>query len=332
MPRTWRATAKLLFPTDLVGADAGQRIVPISRIPLRAADFDGALISLEPLTEPAPDLRTEWARLLVQLTADDVDSAFVAVEPIVEAVLESLSFQLQYVLQVTSLEILDVTPPLVVGDEREMRIFPQGPGYSTLTFVPASVSFGVQTIRVPDLSRRCISSNPMISRALDWFLKGLAAALQVDRFIFFWIAAEILAAGSPDKVEAPYQGRCGHLIPNCPTCDATTARPVQRKSMESFLVQSLGLTADAAKRTWQLRQMLHGAIAMDSPVMDELPELTSVLHAGLVQELKVALNMPIEGPPFIAVDAMMMRPGLLLSGSRWIDESDLTAFGQRGGV
>jgi hypothetical protein len=117
------------------------------------------------------------------------------------------------------------------------------------------------------------------------------------------------------------------VIAECPACDAPTTKPVQGLSMKRWLTEGFGVDEDVAKRIWEARQMLHGALAFDSTTMDELPELAQWLRAVLVTELKRRLRVPEHEPPFAAPTGPAISPHMGLSGRAKVSERDLNPLG-----
>lgn len=295
--RTWQVTADVVFPNqfpmDVVDGETRlpQQLRPQSRIPRQARELGDATAFVRPSESArAPgiesDLRWSVADLIIRLAseADDPSAAVDDAAPYLERVLESLCFQMQNALHMQGVEAIDLTAPVAVGDRREMF---RWSAFATPAFRPTSVPMQSLIGRlVPYLSLDLDPADQRANRALDWYLKALAAPFETDHFIFLWIAVEILAADSGLQVSEPYRGPdCGHEISACPSCGAATTRLVQGASIRRFLVEGFGVDEGVAKRIWTARQILHGAHAFDSRVMTSLPELSQRLRAVLVAAL-----------------------------------------------
>ena len=96
--------------------------------------------------------------------------------------------------------------------------------------------------------------------ALRWYHKGLETPYDVDRFIFFGIALEILAkVGVPELVATPFRHRCGHEIHVCPGCKESLARhPTGEAARVEQFMQSLGVPVSEIKPVRQFREIVHG--------------------------------------------------------------------------
>jgi hypothetical protein len=336
MTKTWQITADVLFPNQLTFGvvdgppQVGDRLQPQSRIPTQQRDFAGATAFIRPGDSqrvPAVETDLRWAvaalTVRVESDAEDAAAAADAAVPYLDRVLEALSFQMQFSLQIQGLEGIDLTGPPAVGDERE---FFRWSGFATPTFRPASVP--MQSLigrRIPDLMVDLDPADQRANRALDWYLKALTAQFEADHFIFLWIAAEILTADSDLKVSEPYLGpACGHVISHCPQCDAETTKPVQGASIRRFFTEGFGVDENIAKRLWRARQMLHGAYDFDSKVMNELAELSQHLRAVVVAALKPRIGIPDPEPPFAASTGLSISPFMGVGGTRKVTQSDLT--------
>jgi hypothetical protein len=338
--RTWQVTADVVFPNHLpVGIDAEgkpqwpQQLIPQSRIPAAHRQMDGADVFVyegdkESIPQIRDDLRFALGQVAIRLEsgADDPTSAIQEAAPFIDRVLESLSFQTQTALQIHSVRAIDLTGEPAVGDERACG---EWSGFATPTFRATSVPMQSLVGRiVPDVNFDLDPNDAQANRALDWYLKALTAPFEADDFIFLWIACEILAADSDIKVSEPYRGpACGHVIGECPQCRAPTTKPVQGASMKRWLTEGFSVDEEVAKRLWKARQVLHGAHAFDSTIMDDLPELSQWLRAVVVAEVKRRLGVPDDEPPFAAPKGLTVSPSMGLEGTAKVSESDLNPLG-----
>jgi hypothetical protein len=158
--------------------------------------------------------------------------------------------------------------------------------------------------------------------AFRWFVKSLETARLHDQFIFLWIALEILCDENGDRVSEPYVGPCQHEIPNCPQCGRATTRMVRGKTLRSFL-ESLGVETAEAKKLWQMRQLMHGAIPFDSRKVNELGTLIQPLRAATAIGLKSLLGKAAGDPPIIESSGLSVRPAAAVAATGKISQKDL---------
>lgn len=333
--RTHQITANVVFPNEVAipivdgVPQFPDKLEPTSRIPTQTRDVGRATVFIRPgdaahVPAVEHDLRLAVADVVVRLESDteDLNAAVQAAVPYLDRVLESLSFQMQFALQIQGLEAVDLTGPPAVGDRRD---YVRWSGYATPTFRPTAVPMESLLGRtIPDLDVDLDPSDRRANRALDWYLKALTAGFEADHFIFLWIATEILAADSDLKVSEPYRGpACRHLIADCPECGAPTTKPVWGASAKRFLTEGFGVDADIARRLWAARQMLHGAHDFDSQVMAELAELSQHLRAVVIAALKPRLGIPHDEPPFALPTGLSVVPFAGVGGTCEITERDL---------
>jgi hypothetical protein len=157
---------------------------------------------------------------------------------------------------------------------------------------------------------------------LRWFVKALGTDVLHDQFIFLWIALEILCDASDVRVEEPYIGRCKHEIAVCPECAKPTTRMVRGGTMKAFL-QSYGVTAEQAKKLWEMRQLMHGAIPFDSKKLSWLGGLVQELRAVVAAGLKSKLGKTSDDLPIVANTGLAVHPAMGMGKNRPITENDV---------
>lgn len=329
----WRFVTVVNFPLSRhVALKAppvpGQQIKLNSRIPDESSlEVGGISVRLKPWPgPPIPEFESrkleEPAALVFFLTAKDPELAYYEkLENILEELLDSLSFQLQTLIHVLRLEALDVTPPVAEGMERYFTLIE----YSSPKFLQASRSHNIRTSFYPNLATSLGSTSTRSRAALRWYVKGMATPYAVDKFIFFWIALEILRAESGVSVSAPYRARCGHQIPKCPQCGKTTSQEVLGESMKKFLIDEAGIKEPTAKKLWEVRQMLHGTKDLTHEDIFELPQLAKHAREAVIIALKKALDWPSKEPPFLAEPRgpIITNVGIDWSRKKVVDENDV---------
>lgn len=324
----WRVEALMAFPKEVTSdlslgppeqLELGSRLVPqtvnLQGIELELRKYHGWLADSQDwgFCEPVS--------LMFRLPAATVEMATETVLPWLDAVLDDLSFQLQEPLRAVQVEILDVTPPLVVGHERQTVLYPFPNGYDQLK-LSRSTSLGVvSTVAKPALRNSYSTLPSRVQDALDWFIKAMHSPFDADRFVFYWIAFEILCSQSGRKVEAPTRLRCGHEISECPQCQKQTSMFRQRETTIAFLAE-LGVSVDVAERLWTMRQMVHGARSFASREIDQLGELLQVLRAASLLALKRANGQADTDPPLVDIGVPIIG-SMFLGCRRALREEDL---------
>ena len=332
---TWRITAAVKFPVAVMagtppeqGSILPQSLKFVSRIPVQIThELNGISVSLGPWRGPALPFDgfgppTELARLSFLTTADSGESALAELYDLIELVLDALSFQLQEAVDILQMEVLDITPPIAVGMTRNVLFYPFPIGFHPPKFSQSTTLGNIQTVFTPALPLHHSIDNEKTRAALRWYVKGLAALFDVEKFISYWIALEILCSDSDIIVEKPYIARCGHEISHCPECSALTARIVNGPTIKKFLTEKLGIDNDAAKELWGIRQMFHGANHLTQQATKELPRLVIVAQHAALQSLKQSLGIGPEMFPLSSPEAVSVK-GPSFGGTREIQDYDL---------
>lgn len=327
----WRVAAVINFPRQLeakVSPYPGQTIRAISRIPQGPPlNLEGIFVSIQPWPKfklPAhpcgPSGIEDEPAALVFFVAGEYLDAVGKTGSLVEPLLDSLSFQLQTVIHAYELQVLDMTPPVSVGMERDFFVSK----YSSGKFIPSFPPTNVKTSFYPQLDLSLETASAKTRAALRWYIKGLAATYEVDKFVFFWTALEILRSQTGVSVSSPYRARCGHEIPNCPTCGGTTSVERLGESMKKFLLDRANTGEETAKRLWRFRQIIHGAKDLTYEDMRELPMMANSLRRALLVVFKSALGWPSNQPPLMLPAASGIITGYAANNIKWtLDTHDI---------
>ncbi|MBU7585240.1 MAG: hypothetical protein KAF91_20515 [Nostoc sp. TH1S01] len=333
---TWRITAVINFPIALTeasppapGSPFPQQVKPISRISQKISkDLNGILITLEPWQQSQfpPGffpLNSEPAAITVTLTGDTPENVLLQSEDLLEKIIDDLSFQLQQAVYIFQLEVLDVTPPLCIGMNREILLYPFPHGYYSPKYMQ-SIPLGNEAVAfTPEIRAEYELKDEKVRAALRWYIKGLATSFEVDKFAFYWISLEILCSRSDVVVEKPYTAKCGHDIPNCPVCNTSTSKEVNGLTIQKFLVEKNGIDPELARELWKMRQMFHGANHLSIKATKELPRLTIALRYAVMRSLKDALDILQDDLPIVKMDVPSISSGIFIKGTREIAEQDI---------
>lgn len=330
----WRLRTTFIVPTSVPHPPGGglpQTLQFQSRVPDQVRDYGAYRVKLRSADDsPEAALYSQTPQIaLVDLLTDveaeneDARSAASAFGSTLEAIVDLMTFEMGSPIGIGQTDLIDVTPPVSVGEERASSIFVAGPFDKNARQVEMQSIRGLLFGRLPDIAA---VQDSRVAAALRWFTKSLGTVLLHDQFLFLWIALEVLSDDSNIKVESPYKANCGHEIPSCPTCNASTAKPVFGPSRKAFL-ESLGVSAEDARALWSMRQMMHGAISFDSRKLDKLPLLLQVLRAVVADGVKDRLGIKPEAPPLVSpAGGMSIHPSLGLGGTRAVTERDIESL------
>ncbi len=325
--RLWRIKAALQIPLDVQFGDP-QAIVT-TRIPQRTIQviddvivtygpWFGEEIKLEGVRQPS-----EVAAITFTRSTDSADTSVKLSAELIESVTDDLSFQFQEDIPIVSLEVLDVTPPLSVGEERRMLLYPSPSGFPAPKFMSMAPLGSTTALMVPNLRNNYTIESDKTRAALRWYVKGLAATNSVDQFMNFWIAVEILCMQSKLVVKNPYKAPCGHLIPQCPTCNKSTEKMVNGDTIKQYMVGTLGIKAGDASDLWRVRQMFHGQNRLDEKATQNLPRMVYLVRYAAFRALKLALGQKLDDPPIFELGAMQVGSIFGLGGTRKLTNDDL---------
>jgi hypothetical protein len=262
----------------------------------------------------------QWERLELTLhvnTSSPQSAVDIARLP-VEMVLDDLSFRFQTALPVGQAEILDVSPPLEIGKQRDFFGLPMFPRWK----FSATRATENRVERRPELRSNYPALSDRQRRALDWYVKGLGATADADRFMFFWVALEIMERARDRRIQVPYTAPCGHEIPTCPECGRSTDKTVAGANIQTFL-HEFGLSLEDARKLWRMRQMVHGDQEFGSAEMMELPTLVQLLGAAVTHSLKGAIGLRQDAPPIVVAGGWVGDMGI--EGTREITAADVAA-------
>jgi hypothetical protein len=244
-------------------------------------------------------------------------------ESSLELLMDDVSFQLQTPIRPLMLEVLDVSPPLETGMEREVLVYPYPIGWPYPKFQESQFLSDTTTAIVPAFRDTRGFRHERVRAALRWYVKALATPFDVDQFAILWIALEIICSEGGSGIEKPYRASCGHEIKACPQCGKTTSREVQGPTLISFLSDELGVQTADAKELWRTRQMFHGSNELTRESIENLPRLLLTLKAAVVRGLKVASGQPALTLPYVVDGKTGISKAVALGGTRRIEPQDL---------
>jgi hypothetical protein len=315
MTKKWRISARIPYPMEMETSEVGgatdfpeilgwkSRWVPqminveqleVSLCRSRTHSYD-----VQSLLPSHCGSIVELVELRVQTIAESAQSALKNSRKLLEDICDDLAFQLQLPVPIITLEVVDITEPIAEGETREVLSYGAPGGYRHTKFQASAMLPGEIVEKSPGL-KASYSIDQRTRAAIRWYHKALAAPYEIDRFIFLWIALEIIWSQTEVKDKKVYQNNCGHDIPNCPTCDATTERVVNGASLKRFLVEFLSVSEEQAKALWKYRQAVHGVNDLSDAKNEDLTTLVMGLKAAVSLGLKRLQGIPDHANPMVA--------------------------------
>lgn len=231
-----------------------------------------------------------WADF--ETDALELEKSIPRLEVAVEEVLDQLSFRWRYPVEAYACEIVDITPPVNLGDKRVIYI---GAQFST----PKQRASAMQ---IPDpvfsgTAEKYSAVAEPVRAAMRWFGIGLKLQPDAQRFVAFWIALELIVNHQTKAIRLPYKAPCGYEIRNCPECQKPTLRRVGGEQMRKFLVEQGGLSEEIARSLWSSRQIVHGANRLTPDHVKDLPTnlgfLWQVAERAIGAEMGLTPRNPI---------------------------------------
>jgi len=239
----------------------------------------------------------------------------------IELILDNLAFQLQAPIPIKYVEVIDITDPVELGEEREIiaaNIYPRIQKDTELDFI--------ETWRT-SINTRIIKEelDDDIVAALRWFSKGISTKIVVDRFTSFWIALEILTAPTKPREKIFFHCfHCGYDIESCPECSHSTKHfPNAKERIENYLVNELGVERREFLKVWEVRQIFHGRNTLQSEDLQPIIDATVDLKKMLVANLKMKLGATKQDDPFQIREVPMQIGSLFIKGKRKILDTDI---------
>ena len=335
MTRAWKIKALIPFPLDQaapmdpVTAELPKQLKWESRVFETTKVINDIEVSIKKVARPQAwqpsfyGMITEPVEIQISVLGLDANAAFEKVDLLLEDITDDFSFRLQMPIPIYQLEVIDVTRPITIGEERETLLFPYPGGYKHSKFGSTFYMNSNITELQPELKVDFSNLGDRDKTLIRWYQKSLAATSESDRFIFLMICLEILCEDYTEKVKAPYKTNCGHDIKNCPECGESIERVVNGPTLKKFLVEVLGMDENLARDTWRLRQMVHGANDLTYKKMSSLPNVCRSLVCCVALGVKQKLGISPNDPPFFSADGPGISTQFIFRGKRVINETDL---------
>lgn len=297
-----------------------------SRMPDQAMQYGDITVAIRKPSMEIPhrvfgkDPRIEQIELAADVPAGGEPSdAIHRFAPVSTAVTDLMSFTMGVALYAGQVMVTDITPPIAVGDQRRAVAWSE-PTFDT----PRSVEMGaIRGELLGSLPESLDLRESKTAAVLRWFVKSLGTDLLHDRFIFLWIALEILCDASDIKVEAPYVGPCQHRIESCPECGRETTRLVRGATLKKYLTDC-GVSEVQAAELWSMRQLMHGAIPFDSKKLLNLGVLVQPLRAVVAANLKERLGISPDAFPQVGMSGPALHPAMGMVGHFEVIDEDIS--------
>jgi hypothetical protein len=331
MIHTWRVKTTLIVAKYQANQPAvGETLQFASRLPEQARKYGGVPVAVrKPISEMAglypPNPSLEQIELIADVQVPAKEQSYTdAVErfsPLFGTLIDLLAFDMAAVPGVGQVDMIDISPPAAMGEERSTILFSEPPFDR---YMRSNELLSVQGRLIGELPQSVDGLDSKTSAVLRWFVKAISTNVLHDQFIFLWIALEILCGMTPTvRVDKTYVAPCSHEIAECPVCGRSTAKKVEGSTKKAFL-ESYGVSPEKATELWRMRQMMHGAINFDSTKIEGLSGLVQPLRAVVAAGLKTRLGRTEMDPPIVAAEAgVSFHPAMAMGGHRQVTAADI---------
>lgn len=198
----------------------------------------------------------EGIKIETVLTSETLENCIFESNNLLEQICDNIAFRMQTSIIVRQFIINQIDS---LGNKvGEGVLFPFPNGFQPEKFA-FSTHFGSVGEANPSLSNVDFNLSAEISAVLKWYHKSLAASFEIDKFVFLFIACEVLCKMNQVQIKKFFTNTCGHQINACPICDATTEKIVNGASIKHFLENECDVSPENSNRVWEFRQILHGA-------------------------------------------------------------------------
>ncbi|MGV8880098.1 MAG: hypothetical protein ACOH2A_13825 [Sphingobacteriaceae bacterium] len=243
-------------------------------------------------------------------------------QPTIELVFDHLCFQLQETLFPLTLTLTDVTPKLILGDERETLCVLEPDSILLPKYFSSQLDFRYNTElnNVPSLASVNKMKNRQDQVSLWWYLRALHSPFLIDQINYLFIILDNIS--KPYK-KGPYKTDCHHEITNCPKCDKSIEKQLAGDSIKDFLMKN-DFNLEDAKKLWNFRQIVHGKDLFNYVKLQEISSLVNRLKVLIFNTIKSKLDISDTDLPRISsFGGPVVSQNVQLKGTRKLDTFDL---------
>jgi hypothetical protein len=293
MKRNWQVSNTIWVPVRRQPSEDHSRLLPVRHhvegFDFKLSDADVIFSRGKELPELSADGLYESRQLIIRVAAQSVEDAQRKAELPIELFCDQLALAVQGPIRLDTQLIGQADGG---GQVLQIPGGAQPPMWRSNQYVNAQPAASVQFSDADELSERQIA-------ALRWYHKALAAKYDVERFIFLWVALEVLFELDGEKVLSHYTAPCGHEIPACPACQRTTEKVVNGPSLKHYLEDKCSVDTMVAVRLWRFRQILHGRYKATHAEATEAAIMNMHLHAAVTRSIVNLLNIDPRAVPTV---------------------------------
>jgi len=142
------------------------------------------------------------------------------------------------------------------------------------------------------------------AKALKWFIKGIGARNDIDRFTSYYTSLDILSHKATLPSVHPICKKCGKSIEHGNNCEHEIF--ISPEQME-YLIK-IGLKKETSQEIKNLRDsLLHGGKDITNSELDDLIDANVELTYFLTQQFKKILGIPNQTAPVLSPMSMQIK-------------------------
>jgi len=260
----------------------------------------------------------------VFVDGENEEKALLDIMPEIEEILDKLSLQLFLEISVTEIIVFNVHQIFkkigddlnlleqeeiksileISGDELRQKLvrYPSGIKNQRGMWFQSQFSINVMRSINARITDTKISSKD--AKALKWFIKGIGARNDIDRFTSYYASLDILSHKAKLPSVHPTCKKCGKLIEHGNNCEHEIL--INPEQME-YLIK-IGLKKETAKEIKDLRNsFFHGGKDITNSELDDLIDANIELTYFLTQQFKKILGIPNQTAPVLSPMSMQIK-------------------------
>ncbi len=260
----------------------------------------------------------------VFVNGDNEEKSLLDIMPEIEEILDKLSLQLFLEISITEIIVFNVHQifkrddenliPItqdeikkiveISGEELRQKLvrYPNGIKNQRGMWYQSQFSINVMRSINPSVTDTKMSSKD--KKALKWFIKGIGAQNDIDRFSSYYTSLEILSRKVKLESIHPTCKKCDKPIEHGNNCDHEIL--ISPEQME--YLKKIGLEENTAKNVKNLRDSLtHGGKDITNSELDDLIDANIELTYFLTKQFKQILGIPDEMAPILSPMSIQVK-------------------------
>lgn len=259
----------------------------------------------------------------VFVNGDSEEKTLLDIMPEIEEILDKLSFQLFFEISITEIIVFNVHQifkkisenlnPITdeeiknimeISEELRQKLIRFPSGIKNQRGMWFQSPFTIDVMRSINAKITDTKLDSKDAKSLKWFIKGIGARNDIDRFSAYYTSLDILSKKSKLSSVHPVCKKCGKAIEHGNNCDHEIL--INPEQME--YLKKLGLEEKTAKDIKELRDSLtHGGKDITNSELDDLIDANISLTYFLTKQFKQILGIPDQVAPVLSPMSMQIK-------------------------